>query len=126
MTRKHFILALLLGVFAASANAVNIRTDPTPGATHCGLYKNAVFDADYPVADVGGGTGCLFTIDVQAPGTTTIYTATAIVNDARWGRTESVQSLPLSVARPVAPTRPVWASNPVRALTITPSAAPTR
>lgn len=108
------LIIVVLTLVALPAIAVSLRSDPTPGATHCGLYKNAVFDADYVVADVGGGNGCLFTIDVQAPGSTIVYTATAVVNDARWGRVESPQSLPLSVARPAPPTRPAWNAIAVR------------
>jgi hypothetical protein len=108
------IIALLLCLTAVSAQAVTIRTDPTPGATHCGLYKNNVFDADYPVANVGAGNGCLFVIDVQLPGTSVTYHATAVVNDPVWGRTESPRSNPLTVPRPGAPTTPGWTANPVR------------
>jgi hypothetical protein len=111
----RWMLVIVLALVALPAIAVTIRSDPTPGATHCGLYKNGTYDADYPVADVGGGLGCLFVIDIQAPGTTIVYAATAVVVDARWGRTESPRSLPLSVARPAAPTTPNWAANAVRA-----------
>lgn len=120
------LVIVILTLVALPVIAVTIRSDPTPGATHCGLYKNAVFDADYPVADVGGGNGCLFVIDVQAPGTTIVYTATAIVNDARWGRSESPQSLPLSVSRPVLPARPAWNANAVRPTALTSGVVTTR
>lgn len=124
MKRILSILAavlILVGV-AIPAHAVTIRTDPTPGATHCGLYKNNVFDADYPVANVGAGNGCLFVIDSQAAGSTIVYTATAIYIDAVWGRVESARSNPLSVARPGQPATPAWAPTPVRASSVLPQA----
>ena len=111
------LCVVVLLFVASSAQAVTIRTDPTPGATHCGLYKGGTFDADYPVAEVGGGLGCLFVIDVQAPGTSVTYQATAVIVNATWGRTESPRSAPLTVARPAAPTTPVWSASPVQAST---------
>lgn len=112
--------AIVLLAYAGASKAVTIRTDPTPGATHCGLYKGGTFDADYPVANVGAGNGCLFTIDAQVAGTTVVYTATAVYSDVVWGRVESPRSLPLSVARPATPAIPAWAATPVRAISASP------
>ena len=100
-------LAGVLVAFAAPAQAVRLISDPlAAGITHCGRYEGGVFKADFPVVvdpTQGGGNICQFDISAQVVGSTVIYTATAVTLDVLWGRLESPQSLPLSVARPSNP-----------------------
>jgi len=95
--------ATLMVCSGAVLAAPFVISDPVAvGVTHCGRYEAGTFKADVPI--VAGG--CKFDIGTQPVGTV-VYTATAVINDPVWGRQESGQSLPLSVARPSAPQPPV-------------------
>jgi hypothetical protein len=97
------LIAFLLLFPALAMAAPFVVSDPVAGgATHCGRYEGGTFKADVPI--VAGA--CKFDIGAQLTGTT-VYTATAVINDPLWGRQESVQSLPLSVVRSGVPAAPV-------------------
>lgn len=112
MIRNLAFLALFL-TFTASAqvtSVMKVTDDVDPRATHCGRYENDLFIADFPVVPTATGKRCEFNIINQVAGVTVVYKATAVMQDATWGRTESPRSLPLSVARPSGLTvAPAWA-----------------
>ena len=100
MRKLPLVLLALAGNVMAAPFVVS---DPvSAGVTHCGRYEGGVFKSD--VLIVAGA--CKFDIGTQSTGTT-VYTATAVTSDPVWGRQESVQSLPLSVVRPIGPVAPV-------------------
>lgn len=117
---------LLLSLSAVASAQVYRITDPLDArATHCALYADGVTRGDFPVFPTPSGNICRFDIATQAPGSTIVYTATAVMTDPTWGRNESPKSNPLSVARPsglsVAPkwalTQPAPASASASAVT---------
>lgn len=71
------VLIVLLAFAGASraATFVDLVTDVVPvPITHCGLYKNNVYVADFPAV----GNACRFRVTTAMQGNLAVYSATAV------------------------------------------------
>lgn len=102
------IKILLFFVFstALAQAAPFIRSDATAQAvTHCGYLLDTLPKVDMPVATEAAGKYCLFDIGTLPAGAHTVR-ATFVNIDPIWGRSESVNSVPLGVTKPAQPVAP--------------------